>query len=34
MQANNRIGDAGAKAIAEALKENSSLQKLYLVRRT
>jgi hypothetical protein len=32
MQGSNQIGDAGAKAIAEALKDNSSLQKLSLVR--
>jgi hypothetical protein len=34
MQANNQIGDAGAKAIAAALKDNSSLQELYLVIRS
>jgi hypothetical protein len=34
MQGTNQIGDAGAKAMASALKKNSSLQYLSLVRRT
>ncbi len=32
MQGENQVGDAGAMAIGEALKVNSSVQKLFLVR--
>ncbi len=32
MQNGNRFGDEGAKSIAQALKENSSLLHLSLVR--
>ena len=31
-QNNNDIGDEGAKAVADAMRANSSVQKLYLVR--
>jgi hypothetical protein len=34
LQQRNRIGDAGACAIAEALKQNNSMRVLGLVRRS
>jgi hypothetical protein len=32
LQKNNKIGDDGARAIADAMRTNSSVQKLWLVR--
>jgi hypothetical protein len=34
LQDNNKVGDAGACGLGEGLKTNSSLKKLWLVRKS